>query len=101
MANNISWPQDIQEKFEKLIAKIPLVLRGFAKDKVSKRAKSLVVKDHRIEVTEKDLVDAFFAETPFGFQGPLKTDMEEIGVDYRKYGHGESPADAFKIKYKK
>ncbi len=101
MANNIQWPKEIQEKFEKLLAKIPFVLRGFAKDKVSKKAESLVVKDNRGDVTEKDLVDAFFAETPFGFQGPLKTDMDEIDIDYRKYGHGDDPADAFKIKYKK
>ena len=58
-----------------------------AQEKVSKKAEAIVVKDGRGQVTEKDLVDAFFAETPFGFHGPMKTDMEALGIDYTKYGH--------------
>ena len=69
-----------------------------AREKVSQKAENLTAQANRREVTEKDLVDACFAETPFGFHGPMKTDMEEFGIDYKKYGHGENP---FFIKYKK
>ena len=42
---------------------------------------------NRLAVTEKDLVDAFFSETPFGFHGPMKCDMDEFGIDYTQYGY--------------
>ena len=29
-------------------------------------------------------------ETPFGFHGPMKLDMEELGIDYKKYGYEKS-----------
>ena len=45
------------------------------------------LKENNPEVTEKNLIDAFFKETPFGFHGPMKTDMESVGIDYTKYGH--------------
>ncbi len=85
----IVWPQDIQQKFDYIIEKIPVFLRSIAKDRVAKKAEVLVQKEGRSEVTEKDLVDAFLLETPFGFHGPLKTDMQELGIDYTKYGHSK------------
>ena len=62
-------------------------MRDFAREKVLKKAESIVVKKGRTEVTEKDMIDAFFAETPFGFHGPMKSDMNELDIDYIKYGH--------------
>ena len=84
---NVVWPKDIQDEFNQMIEKIPVFLRDIAKDKVSKRVESLVCQANRTEVTEKDMVDAFFAETPFGFHGPMKTDMDTVGIDYKKYGY--------------
>ncbi len=83
----ISWEKDAKQEFDAMIAKIPIFLRDIAKDKVSKRAENIAIKDNRSEITEKDMVDAFFAETPFGFHGPMKSDMESLGIDYLKYGH--------------
>ena len=85
--NEIKWDDHTQQQFEQLIAKIPVFLRGMAKEKVTKRAETIVRDDNRTVIGEKDMVDAFFIETPFGFHGPLKTDMEEIQIDYTKYGH--------------
>ena len=84
---NIFWQKETQEKFDQMIEKIPFFLRGMAKDKVSKRAEILAQKENRAEVSGKDMVDAFFAETPFGFHGPMKTDMTSLGIDYAKYGY--------------
>ncbi len=84
---NIAWEEETQEKFNQMIEKIPVFLRGLAKAKVSQRAELLAQKENRAEVSEKDMVDAFFAETPFGFHGPMKTDMTSLGIDYAKYGH--------------
>ena len=83
----ITWDKMTQEKFNQLIEKVPVFLRDLAKDKVSKRAEGIVKEENRTQVTEKDMVDAFFKETPFGFHGPMKSDMGSIGIDYTKYGH--------------
>jgi len=83
----ISWEKTTEATFKTLISKIPDPIRGIAETRVSKKAEALVRADNRNEITEKDMVDAFFAETPFGFHGLMKTDMETAGIDYTKYGH--------------
>ena len=83
----MNWEKTAEEKFDQLIAKVPVFLRDMAKDKVSQKAESLAQADNRTDVSQKDMVDAFFSETPFGFHGPMKCDMDAIGVDYTKYGH--------------
>ncbi len=83
----VVWEEATRRQFEQLIGKIPVFLREFARNKVSQRAERIVKKSGRNTVGEKDLVDAFFAETPFGFHGPLKNDMTELGIDYVKYGY--------------
>ncbi len=84
-----SWEKTTEDKFKQLLERVPVFLRGMAQEKVSKKAEGIVVQEGRTQVTEKDLVDAFFAETPFGFHGPMKTDMESLGIDYTKYGHSK------------
>lgn len=84
---SIAWEETTKEKFNQLLEKVPVFLRGMAREKVSKKAEGIVVQEGRPQVTEKDLVDAFFTETPFGFHGPMKIDMEALGIDYTRYGH--------------
>lgn len=83
----IVWESAVEEKFEKLLNKMPVFLRGVAREKVSKKAFELAVAAGHAQINEKDMVDAFFAETPFGFQGLLKNDFNEFGIDYIKYGY--------------
>ena len=83
----ISWEKDTQEKFKQMIEKIPIFLRGIAENKVSQKAENLAKKEGRSQVSEKDMIDAFFLETPFGFHGPMKLDMESLHIDYTKYGY--------------
>lgn len=83
----MNWQKDTENKFSQLIEKVPVFLRDIAKDKVAKRAEALAQKENRDEISEKDLVDAFFIETPFGFHGPMKNDMQSVGIDYTQYGH--------------
>lgn len=87
MSDNISWQSETEEKFRQLIAKVPGPLQSMAEEQVSKKAQAIVKEDNRKEICEKDLVDAFFEVTPFGFHGPLKSDMESLGINYAKYGH--------------
>jgi len=85
----MNWNMAAEEKFKLLINKMPIFLRATASAQVSKKAQSLAAADNRSEITEKDMVDAFFAETPFGFQGLMKNDLVNVGIDYTKYGHAK------------
>jgi hypothetical protein len=87
--NEITWDPDVQKKLDQMIAKIPVFLKDMALKKVSQKALDLAQKDNRKSVSEKDMVDAFFAATPFGFHGPMKKDMEDLNIDYQKYGHSK------------
>ena len=83
----MNWNKTTEEKFNALIAKVPVFLQEIAKNKISKKAETLAAQANLAEIGEKEMIDAFFAETPFGFHGPMKTDMEAAGIDYAKYGH--------------
>lgn len=85
--NSISWEPDVLNNFNVLIAKVPVFLQSTAKEKVAKKVEVLVKEDNRNMITEQDLVNAFFIETPFGFHGLLKNDLKAVGIDYVKYGH--------------
>lgn len=83
----IAWEKTTHDKFKQLIAKMPIFLRSTAEKELVKKAESLVTKDSRSEITEKDMVDAFFTETPMGFQGMMKNDLTSLGIDYTQYGY--------------
>ena len=83
----IVWDQTTHEKFQKILGEIPDLIRGIAEIRVTKKAESIAREANRREIGEKDMVDAFFAETPPGFIPPMKNSMEELGIDYTKYGH--------------
>ena len=81
------WEDSTQERFQQMLEKIPAFMRPIAEDKVSRKAEDLAFNEGRSEVNEKDMIDAFFKATPFGFHGPMKEDMKSLGIDYTKYGH--------------
>jgi len=83
----IPWEKGTEIKFTRLIDKVPVFLRDMAREKIAKKAEALTRDADRTEISEQEMVDAFFAETPFGFHGPMKCDMEELGIDYTRYGH--------------
>jgi len=83
----IGWDNATREKFKVLIGKMPVFMRPAAEKTIVQKAEDLVRQANRSEVTEKDMVDAFFAETPFGFQGLMKNDLLSVGIDYTQYGY--------------
>ena len=83
----MNWEKQARENFEAILGKIPVFLRSIAEKKVSQKAENLARNEGRLEVSQKDVVEAFFRETPFGFHGPMKMDMEALGIDYEKYGY--------------
>lgn len=81
------WDEDTKIKFKQMIERIPIFMRPIAENKVNKKAVKLANEQKRTIMNEKDLVDAFFSETPGGFYGPMKVDMEDLNIDYTKYGY--------------
>ena len=87
MAADIIWDKTARDNFEAVLAKIPVFLRSTAEKKVSQRAEKFARSENRIEISLKDVVGAYFEVTPFGFHGPMKMDMDALGIDYKKYGY--------------
>ena len=83
----ITWDKPTEEKFLKILEQIPALIRGIAETRVSKKAESILREQNRLVINEKDMVDAFFAETPPAFVDAMKAGMEELGIDYTKYGY--------------
>ena len=86
---NITWDKTAQAQFQKILEQIPDLIRGIAETRVSKKAEGLIRQESLSEITEKDMVDAFFAETPPGFVMAMKSGMRDLGIDYTKYGYKE------------
>ena len=83
----MDWDPDAQVKFDQMMAKVPVFLRELAQKQIAEKAEAFAKDENRDQVLEKDMVDAFFKITPFGFHGPMKTDMESLGINYTQYGH--------------
>ena len=83
----ITWDKSSEEKFFKILEEIPHLIRGIAETRVSKKAESIVREKGQLVIGEKEMVDAFFAETPQGFIPPMKNSMQQLGIDFTKYGH--------------
>jgi hypothetical protein len=83
----ITWETSVEANFQKILEDIPHMIRGIAEARVSKKAQSLVAENNRTVILEKDMVDAFFAETPGGFIPVMKNSLDQLGIDYKKYGH--------------
>ena len=83
----ITWDKPTETKFQKILEQIPDLIRGIAEARVSRKAESLLREQKRWVIEEKDMVDAFFAETPPAFVPAMKSGMDELGIDYTKYGY--------------
>ena len=86
---NVTWDEDTKKKFDFLISKIPIALRSTAKRMITPKAETIAREDGRMMVSEKDMVDAFFAKVPASFQGAMKKDMRECNINWTQYGHPE------------
>ena len=83
----ITWDKATEEKFLKILEQIPDMVRGIAETRINKKIESILREGDQSVVTEKVMIDAFFAETPPAFFGMMKAGMEEVGIDYTRYGY--------------
>lgn len=87
--DKVTWDEDTKKNYDFLLSKIPIALRSTAKRMITPKAESIAREDGRKVVSEKDLVDAFFAKVPVSFQEAMKKDMRECSIDWTQYGHPE------------
>jgi len=83
----ITWDKTTEEKFLTILKQIPDMVRGIAETRISKKAEALVRENNRAVIEEKDMVAAFFAETPGAFRGAMKKSMVDLKIDYQGYGY--------------
>jgi hypothetical protein len=82
----VSWEKAAEEKFLIILKQIPDMIRGIAETRVNNKAVGLVREAGRTLIEEKDMVAAFFAETPAAFRGAMKQSMQDLKIDYKGYG---------------
>lgn len=83
----LDWDKQTEDQLFTILEQIPPMIRGIAETRVTKKAEALAKDESRSEISQKDMVDAFFAETPSGFVPAMKQSMEDLGIDYAQYGH--------------
>lgn len=81
----IDWEPDVRQKYERMIAKIPLFHREIAKIVVDKKAPMLARERGAAMVQEQDIIRAFFSEVPMAFYSLMIRLLDEVGFDYKKY----------------
>jgi hypothetical protein len=81
----IEWEPIARQKYEKMIAKIPLFHREIARVVVNKKAPMLARERDADMVQEQDIVRAFFSEVPMAFYSLMIRLLDEAGFDYKKY----------------
>jgi hypothetical protein len=82
----MDWELTTQQKFQALIAKIPVFHRRITEEAVSKRAQELAAKRGASLVDEQDIIAAFFTDVPSPFYSMMVRLLEQTGFDYWKYG---------------
>ena len=85
--SEIAWDPVAADKFQQMLTRMPIFARPMAEKPVARKAEELAVAEGGRAVGEGHLIDAFFEVTPFGFHGPMMTDMEAVGLDYQSFGH--------------
>ena len=81
------WENSVEEKFKQVLEQIPALVRDIAEIRITKKLESMLKEQNRTVISEKDMVDALFAETPPGFVPLMKNGLKELNIDFTKYGH--------------
>jgi hypothetical protein len=81
----MKWNPDVEKKFNEIVSKMPLFHRRIAESLVKERAELIAQENSRPEVSEAELVQAFFQEVPPAFKEMMKKLLAEMGIEYQKY----------------
>ncbi|MDD4893864.1 MAG: hypothetical protein PHW54_00925 [Candidatus Omnitrophica bacterium] len=82
----MNWETKTKEKFDTMIAKIPVFHRRITQEIVTKKSEEIAASRKSFEVQEQDVLGAFFSDVPSPFYSMMVRLLEQTGFDYKKYG---------------
>ena len=82
----MQWESFTEEKFKKMIARIPVFHRHITEIAVTKRAQENAQKRNSSVIQEEDVISAFFTDVPSPFYSMMVRLLEQSGFDYKRYG---------------
>jgi len=82
----MDWEPKTKERFEVMIAKIPVFHRRITEEAVTKRSEEIAQSRNSTQVQEQDVVGAFFSDVPSPFYSMMVRLLDQTGFDYKKYG---------------
>ncbi len=82
----MNWEPKTKERFDVMIAKIPVFHRRITQEIVIKRSEEIAQSRKSSEVQEQDVVGAFFSDVPSPFYSMMVRLLDQAGFDYKKYG---------------
>ncbi len=81
----MAWEKDTEEKFKKMLSKMPIFHRHMTEVTATQKAESNAQDRGSRIVEEEDLMRAMFSEVPLQFYSLMIKLLETVGFDYRKY----------------
>jgi len=82
----MQWETKTEDKFKLMISKIPVFHRKITEVTVRDRAQENARSRNSTEVTEQDVIGAFFSDVPSPFYSLMIRLLDQTGFDYKKYG---------------
>ncbi len=81
----MAWEKMTEEKFKKMLAKMPIFHRHMTEVTATEKAESNA-KDRGSRIVEEgDLMRAMFSEVPLQFYSLMIRLLDDVGFDYKKY----------------
>lgn len=81
----VEWDKAVEQKFAAAVSKMPFFYRGITQKLVRAKSESLAQQQNSGYVSEQELVNAFFEETPAAFKEAMKGVLNAAEIDYKKY----------------
>lgn len=82
----ILWQENVKEKFDLFISKMPLFHRRIAENLITDGATKNAQARGTNTISEEDLLRAIFSGVPTPFYTVMLRLLDEVGFDYKKYG---------------
>jgi hypothetical protein len=81
----MQWEKITQQKYELMIAKIPLFHREITKQVVPQKAEENAKVRGVSAIEEGDVIQAFLSEVPKAFYSLMIRLMDDVGFDHRPF----------------
>ncbi|MDP2654758.1 MAG: hypothetical protein Q8Q08_12130 [Candidatus Omnitrophota bacterium] len=87
--SQLQWETGSSERFNRIIARIPVFHREIAKQVVQKKAELNAAARGAAVVADDDIIAAFFSEVPKAFYSLMIRLLDESGFNYREHQQRE------------